>query len=155
MSDLFEILNDLNIKFELVNHQAVFTCEEAESVKKLIDGQGCKNLFLKSAKKEYFLCILPDNKKADLKITAKSNGFSRFSFANEEELYNILKLKKGSVTPFGIINNSEHNVKILIDKELKGKKLLFHPNINTSTISIDFDDFIKFIEFEKNEYIFI
>ena len=155
MNEVTDILDKLSIKYKMVIHQPVFTCKEAQSIKNMIDGQGCKNLFLKNARKEYYLYILPDDKKADLKNIAKSNGSGRFSFADEDELYNILKLKKGSVTPFGIINDIEHSVKILIDTELKGKKLLFHPNINTATISIDSDDFIKFIEYEKNEYIFV
>ena len=67
----------------------------------------------------------------------------------------ILKLKIGSVSPFGIVNDSENKVTLLIDSDLKNKKLLFHPNINTKTISIEFDDLIKFIEYEKNKYILI
>lgn len=145
----------LEIEYKQVEHEAVFTCEQAEYIKSLIDGQGCKNLFLKNNRKEYFLCILPDDKRADLKFIAKSNGFGHFSFADEEELFDILKLKKGGVTPFGIINDSGHKVRILIDSGLKGKKLLFHPNRNTATISVSFNDLIKFIEFETNEYVFI
>ena len=76
----------------------------------------------------------------------------------ESTLHNyreILSLKQGSVTPFGIINDFEKKVELVIDDDLKDKKLLFHPNINTKTISILCNDLIKFIEFEQHKYIFI
>ena len=91
--------------------------------------------------------------KIDLKnLSQKLNG--HLSFGSEEELKRILKLSKGSVSPFGIINDKNHVVTILIDERLKQKRLLFHPNINTKTISIMQQDLIKFIEFEGNNYLF-
>ena len=38
-------------------------------------------------------------------------------------------------------------------KELKNNKVLIHPNRNTATISIKYDDLIKFIKHCGNEYI--
>ena len=72
-----------------------------------------------------------------------------------QELNNILKLKPGSVTPLGIINDKDNIVTLIIDNELKGKKILVHPNTNTKTIVLSYDDLIKFIEFEKHNYILI
>lgn len=151
---LFDILNKLNIQYDLVEHKAVFNCEQAQEIKKLIDGIGCKNLFV-TDKHSIYLIILKDDKKADLKSIAQKIGTKRLSFCSEQQLMDILKLKIGSVSPFGIVNDSENKVTLLIDSDLKNKKLLFHPNINTKTISIEFDDLIKFIEYEKNKYILI
>ena len=151
---LFDILNKLNIQYDLVEHKAVFNCEQAQEIKKLIDSIGCKNLFV-TDKHSFYLIILKDNKKADLKSIAQKIGTKRLSFCSDQQLMDILKLKIGSVSPFGIVNDSENKVTLLIDSDLKNKKLLFHPNINTKTISIEFDDLIKFIEYEKNKYILI
>ena len=151
---LFDILNKLNIQYDLVEHKAVFNCEQAQEIKKLIDGIGCKNLFV-TDKHSIYLIILKDDKKADLKSIAQKIGTKRLSFCSDQQLMDILKLKIGSVSPFGIVNDSENKVTLLIDSDLKNKKLLFHPNINTKTISIEFDDLIKFIEYEKNKYILI
>lgn len=151
---LFDILNKLNIQYDLVEHKAVFNCEQAQEIKKLIDGIGCKNLFV-TDKHSFYLIILKDDKKADLKSIAQKIGTKRLSFCSDQQLMDILKLKIGSVSPFGIVNDSENKVTLLIDSDLKNKKLLFHPNINTKTISIEFDDLIKFIEYEKDKYILI
>ncbi len=153
--NILELLTMLNIKYEIVEHEPVFTVEQAEFVKGLISGVGCKNLFMKNKNKDYFLIIVDDCKKADMKNIKKVCGTSHLSFASEEELNNILGLKRGSVSPFGIINDKKNKVRIIIDKDLKGKRLLFHPNINTATISIDYNDLIKFIEYENHKYFYM
>lgn len=96
---------------------------------------------------------MSENKQADLKSIANLAGTSRLSFASPETLYDVLRLYPGSVSPFGIINDKDNVVILIIDAELKNKKLLFHPNINTKTIAIQYDDLIKFVEFTNHHYI--
>ncbi len=151
--NLYDIFIQLNIKFEEIKHEPVFTIKQAQTIKNKIDGTGCKNLFLTDKKGKYFLIILQENKKANIKEIAKIVNTSHLSFTKISELKDILHLEKGSVTPFGIINDITNKVLLVIDKDLKGKKLLFHPNVNNKTISITYDDLIKFIQFEKHHYI--
>ena len=150
--DLYEVFKKLNIEFKEIEHEAVFTIEQAQGIKNKIDGLGCKNLFLTDKNGKYILIVLSENKKANTKQIEKIVNTSHLSFAKETELKSILQLEQGSVTPFGILNDNDNKVMIVIDKDLKGKKLLFHPNVNTKTISISYDDLIKFIEFEKHNY---
>ena len=150
--DLYEVFKKLNIEFKEIEHEAVFTIEQAQGIKNKIDGLGCKNLFLTDKNGKYILIVLSENKKANIKQIEKIVNTSHLSFAKETELKSILQLEQGSVTPFGILNDNDNKVMIVIDKDLKGKKLLFHPNVNTKTISISYDDLIKFIEFEKHNY---
>ena len=119
-----------------------------------IDGVACKNLFLKSSDKQFFIYMMTVEKRADLKYIAKQIGSKRLSFASDEELVELLKLIPGSVTPLGIINDNKR-VKILIDRELRAQRLLIHPNINTATISITYDDLLLFINACGNEYLII
>ena len=150
--DLYKVFKKLNIEFKEIEHEAVFTIEQAQGIKNKIDGLGCKNLFLTDKNGKYILIILSEDKKANIKQIEKIVNTSHLSFAKETELKSILQLEQGSVTPFGILNDNDNKVMIVIDKDLKGKKLLFHPNVNTKTISISYDDLIKFIEFEKHNY---
>lgn len=154
MRDLYSILKKLNIFFEEVSHPPAFTVLDIQKLDLKIEGTGCKNLFLTDHKK-FYLYILEESKKADLKKLAKILSVSRLSFASVEDLKTILKLEQGSVTPFGIINDLENQVLLILDQSLKQKKLLFHPLVNTKTISIEFDDLIRFIEFEKHDYILL
>ena len=150
MIDIYEVLNKLNIEYQMVEHEEVFTAEQSKHIKNMIEGVGGKTLFLKN-KNNYYLYLLDDERQANLKFLSKSLNIGRLSFGNEDELYDKLKLKKGSVTPLGIINDNS-SVILIIDKTLKGKKILTHPNINTATVSIRYDDLIKFIEYCNNTY---
>lgn len=151
--NLYEVLKSLNISYDEIEHEAVFTVNEANSLKEKIDGIGCKNLFLTDKKGNYFLYLLIDEKRANLKDLAIKLNVLKLTFANDEELKSLLGLTKGSVTPLGIINDKENKIVLVIDKDLIDKKILVHPNVNTKTMSISYEDLIRFIEFNKNKYI--
>lgn len=152
--DIYKFLTQLGIDYQKINHQSVSTVEEAMFINEQIDGVACKNLFLKSSDKQFFIYMMTVEKRADLKYIAKQIGSKRLSFASDEELVELLKLIPGSVTPLGIINDNKR-VKILIDRELRAQRLLIHPNINTATISITYYDLLLFINACGNEYLII
>lgn len=154
---LFELLTELEIEFQMLEHAAVYTVEESHALKifEKLDGAACKNLFLKSKRGDFFLLTLPAEKRADLKFVAKSLNLPRLSFASEEELEKFLGLHTGAVTPLGIINDDTKKVRLIIDAELKDKKLLLHPNRNTATISLAFEDLIKIIQHTAHEFLIV
>lgn len=153
--DIYEVLNKLNIKFDEVEHKEVHTILEANFIKTLICGVACKNLFLTNKKDKYVLVLLEESKIANIKGISKNLNIGHLSFSNENELKEILNLKPGSITPLGIINDINNKVLLLIDKDLVNHKLLMHPNINTKTISIKYEDLIKFIEYGNHKYMLI
>ena len=153
--ELYDIFHELNISYTEIHHEPVFTVEQAKNISYKIEGTGSKNLFLKSKKSQYYLVILEENKKLNFKMLAKELSVSGLTFASEQELSELLNLTAGSVSPFGIINDRECKVLLLIDKELEGKTLVFHPNPNEKSISLTFDDLIKFIEYERHDYLLI
>ena len=69
------------------------------------------------------------------------------------ELKSILGLDKGGVTPLGIINDNNNLVTIIIDSNLKNKVLLMHPEVNTKTLSISYQDLLKYIKYLNHDYI--
>lgn len=150
---ILECLDKLNIKYELVEHEAVFTAEEAQKIKKLIKGVGCKNLFLKGDNDKYYLYFLEDNKKGNLKELEKFLNVKKLHFANEVELKSILGLDKGGVTPLGIINDKDNLVTVIIDFNLKNKVLLMHPEVNTRTLAISYQDLLKYIKYLGHDYL--
>lgn len=144
--DIYKLLNDLNIEYKEIEHEKVTTIEEAKKIKNMIEGKGCKNLFLTDHKNNYYIYVLEEDKKANLKELSKILNCSHLSFASTEDLSSILNLPVGSVTPLAIINDKDNKVELLLDKDLVNKKLLFHPNINTKTISIMYNDLLKIIK---------
>ena len=155
--DILKLLADLGIKFRRLEHDAVYTVEESRRLKifEQLDGQPCKNLFLRNKRGEFFLLTLPADKRADLKLIAQRLNLPRLSFASEDELEKILGLHTGAVTPLGIINDAQKKVRLIIDAELQGKKLLLHPNTNTATIALAFDDLVAVIRHTEHEYFLV
>ena len=141
-------LNELGISFEVEEHEPVYTIEDMDALGITQRGLVAKNLFLRDAKgKRHFLVLIPGEKHADIKKVEKQIGCTHLSFASDERLMKHLGLTKGSVTPFGLINNGEHTVEVGIDKGLMGKpKLGFHPNTNTATLWLSYEDLLKFIK---------
>lgn len=151
--NIYDVLDKLSISYEEITHDAVKTVKEAKEIENMIDGVPVKNLFLTDNENSYYLIMLEAHKRADLKKITRLVNKKHLSFASVNDLKDILKLDSGSVTPLGIINDRDNKVKIVIDKDLVGMKILVHPNVNIKTISINFDDLIMFIKYKNHDYI--
>ena len=148
MQRVLERLNALGIYYELEEHEAVFTIEAIISLGLNKKGMIPVNLFLRDANgKRHFLVIHDGEIHTDLKKLREQIGCTRLSFGSDERLMKHLGLTKGSVSPFGLINNANHDVEVVIDASIKNQPVLgFHPNTNTATVFISYDDFMKFIK---------
>ncbi len=151
--DIYQVLEKLNISYQEQVHKALYTVEDAKNENITLPGKGCKNLFLKDKHKNYYLVVLEEDKRANLKELEKKLNTKNLSFASAGDLYNYLKLEPGSVTPLGIINDTYSKIVLILDKDLQGNSLLFHPNVNTKTICITYLDLIKFINYTNHKYI--
>uniref|UniRef100_UPI00402A10A6 YbaK/EbsC family protein n=1 Tax=Coprococcus sp. TaxID=2049024 RepID=UPI00402A10A6 len=60
---------------------------------------------------------------------------ARLSFANEAHMEELLDITPGSVSVMGLMNDTEHHVRLLVDEDiLKGEYLGCHPCVNTSSL---------------------
>ena len=150
-------LDELNIHYKLIDHPAVYTIDTMDELHLNKNGHIVKNLFLKNSNgKKHYLVVLKGDKKADLKSIKSQINSTALSFASEERLEKHLGLSKGAVTPLGIINDDEHLVNIVLDEDLKNEEILgVHPNVNTSTVFISYNDLIKFIHSFGNEIFYV
>jgi Ala-tRNA(Pro) deacylase len=144
---VYDRLCELGIHFERFEHPPVPTVEAAEQYWAGIDATHCKNLFLRNQKgNRHYLVVLVHSKKADLRAVADQIGDGKLSFASPERLMTHLGLTPGSVSPFGLINDRDHAVRVVLDRDLKSaERLGFHPNINTRTLVVSGADFQKFL----------
>lgn len=155
--ELYELLSQLKISFDYREHPPVATIEEARKYWKNIDAGRCKNIFLRNHKgNKHYLLVLEHLQTVVMKDLESRLKQGKLSFASEQRLHKYLGLTPGSVSPFGIINDSDHHVHLFIDETLlEFEKLSFHPNINTASIVISRDDLIRFIEYHGNTFEFI
>jgi len=149
---VYQVLEELDVSYTRHEHPPVYTVEEAEKHWSVITGAHCKNLFLRNKKgNRHYLLILEASKNADLKTLTKLLGEDRLSFASEERLNRYLDLEAGAVSPFGLINDHDKHVQVLMDEDLKkAEELNFHPNVNTATVGLSFVDFVRFLSWCGN-----
>ena len=145
---VLDLLDELRIPYIKHDHPPVFTVEQAVAQWKGIEGAHCKNIFVRNKKgNRHYLIIVEHLKKIELTPLSKRLGQNRFSFASPERMLKYLGLEPGSVSPFGLINDRNTEVEVVIDSDLKNEELInFHPNINTATLTLSFSDFRKFLE---------
>jgi Ala-tRNA(Pro) deacylase len=147
-----DALAALGISFERYEHPPVATALEADEHWSGIDAAHCKNLFLRNQKgNRHYLVIVKHPKRADLRGVADQIGDGKLSFASPERLLTHLGVTPGSVSPFGLINDASHDVRVFLDADLKAaERISFHPNINTVTVVLAFADFERFLAARGN-----
>lgn len=156
-SIVFDALISLHISYDVIEHPAVFTIEEMDKLDIDNKNEVVKNLFVRDDKKKrYFLIVLQKNKRVDLKEIRKELSSRPLSFASEEDLDKYMKLNKGSVTPFGILNDKDRNVEVVLDKDiLLFERIGVHPNDNTATVWIHPQDLEFIIKNHGNDIFYI
>ncbi|MDO4197563.1 MAG: prolyl-tRNA synthetase associated domain-containing protein [Erysipelotrichaceae bacterium] len=154
--DIINLLKEKKIPFEVVEHKAVFTVEEAEELKLPHPEAGAKNLFLRDDKKRnYYLISCRDNLKVDIKNIQLKLNSRRLSFASEEDLMKIMGLIRGAVTPFGILNDERRMVRMVFDDYFKDHLISVHPNDNKATLYINGKDLYDVLNEHGNEIIYL
>lgn len=144
---LFDRLTALGIDFKTTNHPAAFTVEDGNKFWGDIPGVHCKNLFLKDAKGKLWLVVTPANAQIDLKALPAKIGSKRLSFGNEDLLFDVLGITKGSVTPFCVMNDTQNQVTIVLDKTMMEAEFVnYHPLTNTATTTLTPEGLLCFIK---------
>ncbi len=140
-------LDSLGISYELHHHKAVFTVEESQTIENDIPGAHCRNLYLRDKKKRNYLVVALNETPVDLKALPSHIGSDRLSFGSAERLFQFLGVKPGSVCPFSIINDTDHAVTLILDKDMMDKDIVnYHPLDNRMTVGLSPDDLLKFID---------
>lgn len=145
-------LDALGIRYETYEHPPVFNTADVEQHWRDIPGTPVKNLFLRNKKgNRHYLVIVGVDKRVDLQQLVKVIGDDRLSFGSAERLMDKLGLTPGSVSPFGLIHPGSGDVEVIIDTPLRGAPgLMFHPNINTATLTVSFADLERFLKTRGN-----
>ncbi|KAL3873248.1 hypothetical protein ACJMK2_036388 [Sinanodonta woodiana] len=146
---------ELGITVKTTEHPEVYTVEQALPHISHLEGVFAKNLFLKDKKKKLYLFCAPHNVDIKLSDLAKLVGATGgLRFADENILQEKLGIKQGSVTVFGLINDTNHDVKLIMDRRLTDdtySELYFHPMVNSASCGITPTDLIKFVEHTGHE----
>ncbi|MBI5553172.1 MAG: prolyl-tRNA synthetase associated domain-containing protein, partial [Candidatus Diapherotrites archaeon] len=97
-------------------------------------------------KNRLFLVVIEGHKRLDMKALGKESG-DELEFASAEKLLEILHLTPGSVSPLGLLYDTQNQVTLIMDETIwNSQKVNFHPNINTESLIFDQLNFHKLVE---------
>ena len=145
--DIISLLDEKKIDYESVHHAAVFSIPEMEEADVPHGERIAKNLFLRDDKKRcYYLVSVRNDRHIDLKALRHIIGSRPLSFASEDDLHSILALGKGEVTPFGLLNDTEHRAVFILDSFFSGGIIGIHPNDNTETVFIPASELLSIMK---------
>ena len=127
-------------------HPPVLTVQDAEEHWRGIEGVHTKNLFLKDAKKAFWLVTLPHDQAVNLKDLAATIGAAKLSFASPSALEQVLAVMPGAVSPLALVADVERRVRPVIDRRVLACDWInLHPMTNRATLSMHPDDLSAFL----------
>ena len=92
---------------------------------------------------EYFMLMLPADKKLSAKNVARQIGSPHLSFASAEDMERLLHTYPGAVSVLSLIYDKEKRVQLLIDKGLMNVTYIgCHPCTNTCSLKIKMEDIL-------------
>ncbi len=145
---VLSLLKKQHVDYQLYHHPAVYTSEQADQYLKGKDFARCKNLFLKTRNnKNYYLFMLPDKKRLDMKKAKEELNCGSLTFASEKELESKLGVKSGAVSPLNLLNDKSNEVHLVVDQVAinENDKVGVHPNDNTMTVVLKWTELARFV----------
>ena len=141
----YDFLDALQVPYQRIDHETLMTIEACKDVDKVLDAVICKNLFLCNRQKTHFyLLVMPGNKAFHTKELSSQIGSARLSFAGPEALEEMLGVTPGSVSILALMNDPEHQVQLLVDRDVAEEPLFgCHPCRNTSSLKIRTKDIFE------------
>ena len=115
----YDLLDQLGISYDRVDHEAADTSADCVAIEAYLGAPICKNLVLCNRQKTAFYLLLMDGQKPfRTKELSAQIGSSRLSFAPPEEMERLLGVTPGSATILSLMNDKDHQVRLILDKSV-------------------------------------
>ena len=152
-AELFECLRTLGIETTTMEHPPLHSVSQSQSLRGEIVGGHTKNLFLKDKKGRIFLVVAQESSAVDLKgLHRRIGGSGRLSFAGPDQMMALLGVTPGSVTAFGVLNDTDGRVTVVLDQALLMHDMVnCHPLTNTATTTLASADLMAFLKSTGHE----
>ena len=138
-------LNSNNVKYKLFEHKKVHTSDEAASVRNVSLSQGMKSLILIAKEKGFVLCLVPGDRKIELKVLRKILNTKDIRLADHEDVLRITGCEIGSVHPFG--NLYKERLEIYMDKNVLNNKMIdFSVGTFVNSVEMELKDFLRLVK---------
>ncbi len=146
-ADLLARLEELGIESTTHEHRPVYTVDDNRALRGDLPGAHCKTLFLKDRKGRFWLAVVEETLRLDLKALQGRIGSARLSFATPERVREHLGVEPGAVTPFALVNDTGVEIGVVIDRTLlEAGRINLHPLVNDRTTALEPRDLVAFLE---------
>ena len=157
IDNVLAFLDSHGLEYSWYTHTEAPTIEIARQYWQKDGSKHCKNLFFRNHKgNRHYLVVLDSDRDLDIHELEKRLHQGKLSFASPQRMERYLGLHPGSVSPFGLINDTDNHVHLFLDENLKKEaSLSFHPNDNHATVVITQEKFMQYLKEVGNSYEFI
>ncbi len=144
---VYDLLDRTGIDYWRTDHEAVNTIDEGRDIDAVLDAEICKNLFLCNRQKtNFYLLMMPGDKKLDTKQLSHQLGVARLTFADAENMLKYLDITPGSVSVMGLMNDTENKVQLIVDRSIFESEFVgCHPCINTTSLKLRTSDLFNIV----------
>lgn len=141
----FDLLEELGIDYYRVTSEPADNMEKCAAVSEVLGVPICKNLFLCNRQKtQFYLLAMGPDKPFHTKDLSHQIGSARLSFAPEDALWELLHCTPGSATILGLMNDTEHRVRLLMEREIyEAEFISCHPCRCTSSLKLRTADVLE------------
>ncbi|MDV9033398.1 YbaK/EbsC family protein [Pseudomonas sp. RAC1] len=145
--ELLSLLTGDEFECPVEYHEKIYNMAESGQLKMRLRGMRCKNLLLRDKKRGLYLVVTTADKAVDLSRLSGVLGCSRLSLASTEQLFDVLKVVPGALSPLALVNDVDREITLVLDQALEGVPLyLFHPLDNGVSVQLSRQQLQQFLE---------
>jgi Ala-tRNA(Pro) deacylase len=150
---LKELLNSQGIIYRVLEHEPVYSSEEAAQIRGVQLKTGVKALVLKTFEGNLILGLVAADRRINFSKLAKLAKTKRLYFASPEEVFDSTGCEVGSVHPFGNL----YSIPTFMDNSVQKNALVnFNAGLHTISIQMKTDDLVEILSpiigvFSKNQ----
>ena len=135
---VYDLLERLAVSYDRIDHPAAYSMEDCADIGRLLGTEICKNLFLCNRQKtKFYLLLMPGDKEFRTKDLSAQINSARLSFGDADAMKAMLGVTPGSASVLGLLNDTAHQVTLLIDGEVLQKPFFgCHPCANTTSMKL-------------------
>ena len=153
---LYALFDSHGITYVHNTHPPLHTVEDSKQLRGDLPGAHVKNMFLKDKKGQLWLVTCLEHRKIRIRDLEKQVGATKASFGKPELLWGALGVRPGAVSPFGLINDPDHQVNVVLDSQMLDiDPINAHPLHNEATTTVKNADFKRFFEITGHQPVIV
>lgn len=142
------LLESHGVDFEVMDHEPVYTSDEAASVRGTPLREGAKAMVMRADKRPV-LVVLAADRRIDNKKFKKQYKVKDLRMASPEEVEELTGLKVGSIPPFGKILG----LPTYVDRSLlENQRISFNAGMHTRSVVMLLRDYLETAEVQLGDF---